>query len=232
MVFVSHMQTLLLWDIDGTLIASGGAGMRALRVAMLRVFGIDGSLDDIDFAGRTDRWIIRQVLAKFALPATEENFARYFESYVAALPVELAHPGTRVLPGVRPLLDAAVSRGGIAQGLLTGNMRRGAEVKLGYHGLWSYFPFGAFADDSEQRNDLGPHALRRARERHGVEFLPERVWVIGDTPHDIACGKIIGARTLALATGGHSLAALRAHAPTAAFANLGDTEAILHLFES
>lgn len=225
------MKILLLWDIDGTLIASGGAGMRALTVALRNGFGVDGSLDDIAFAGRTDRWIMREVFRKFSIPVTEENFARFFEGYVAALPAELANPNARVLPGVREVLRAAAGHGAIAQGLLTGNMRRGAQVKLAHHGLWEHFPFGAFADDSELRNELGPHALRRAREHHGVEFAAANVWIIGDTPHDIACGKVIGARTLALATGGYSLDELRTHAPTVVLPDLADTAAVMKLFE-
>lgn len=224
------VKILLLWDIDGTLIASGGAGMRALTIALRNVFGIDGSLADIDFAGRTDRWIIGEVFRKFSIPVTEESFARYFEGYVAALPAELANPHARVLPGVREVLRAAAEHGHIAQGLLTGNMRRGAHVKLAHHGLWEHFPFGAFADDSEHRNDLGPHALERARAHHGIEFAAANVWIIGDTPHDIACGKVIGARTLALATGGYSLDALRAHAPTVVLQDLTDTQKVLELF--
>lgn len=226
------VKILLLWDIDGTLIASGGAGMRALTVALRKVFGIDGSLADIDFAGRTDRWIMREVFRKFALPVTEANFARYFDGYVAALPAELANPHARVLPGVREVLRVAAAHGHIAQGLLTGNMRRGAQVKLAHHGLWEHFPFGAFADDSEHRNDLGPNALRRAREHHRVEFAAANVWVVGDTPHDIACGKVIGARTLAIATGGYSLEQLRAHAPTLALEDLSDTKAVMRRFET
>jgi phosphoglycolate phosphatase len=225
------VKILLLWDIDGTLIASGGAGMRALEVALRHTFGIDGSLADIDFAGRTDRWIIREVFRKFGLPATEENFARYFDGYVKVLPAELATPHARVLPGVRDVLKAAAAHGDFAQGLLTGNMRRGAEVKLAHHGLWEHFPFGAFADDSELRNDLGPHALRRAHEHHRVPFTPANVWIIGDTPHDIACGKIIGARTLAVATGGYKLDALRAHSPTVVLEDLSDAGEVLKVLE-
>lgn len=225
------MKLLLLWDIDGTLIASGGAGMRALQTALQTVFGIEGSLADIDFAGRTDRWIMREVFRKFELAPTEDNFSRYFDGYVAELPAALANPNARVLPGVREILRAAASHGAIAQGLLTGNMRRGAQAKLAYHGLWEHFDFGAFADDSEHRNDLGPHAVRRALERHGVNFAADAVWVIGDTPHDIACGKIIGARTLAVGTGGSTTAHLRTHQPTAALDNLSDTAAVLALFE-
>jgi phosphoglycolate phosphatase-like HAD superfamily hydrolase len=226
------VKILLLWDIDGTLIASGGAGMRALAVALKKVFGIDGSLEDIDFAGRTDRWIIREVFRKFSIPATEDNFVRYFEGYVAALPTQLTNPHARVLPGVRDILRAAATHGHIAQGLLTGNMRRGAQVKLAHHGLWEHFPFGAFADDSELRNELGPHALRRAREHHGIEFAAANVWIIGDTPHDIACGKVIGARTLAIATGGYSLDQLHSHEPTVVLEDLSDTNAVMKLFEA
>ncbi len=219
------MRTLLLWDIDGTLINSGGAGMRALRTALQTSFAIDGSLEDIDFAGRTDRWIMRRIFGKFGLPTTEQNFARYLDGYLAALPAELANPGARVLPGVGALLATASVHADLVQGLLTGNIRRGAEIKLGFHGLWTHFPFGAFADDGELRNDLGPHALRRAREHAGVEFAPQRVWVIGDTPHDIACGRAIGARTLALATGSHSAEVLAGHRPDAVLADLSDAGA-------
>src|SRR5258708_7517962 len=123
LIFVSLATTLLLWDIDGTLIASGGAGIRAMRVALERVFGIAGSLDDVEFAGRTDRWIARQIFQKFSLPVTEENLARYFDGYIAALPTELNNPRARVLAGVRPLLAAIATRAGVAHGLLTGNLR-------------------------------------------------------------------------------------------------------------
>ena len=225
------MKHLLLWDIDGTLILSGGAGMRALQRGLRDGFGIDGSLEDIDFGGRTDTWIMREVFRKFSLPVTPDNFARFFDGYIAALPAELSNPNARVLPGVREILRAAATHGGFAQGLLTGNMRRGAQIKLEHHGLWDHFAFGAFADDSEHRNELGPHAVRRALEKHGVNFAADDVWIIGDTPHDIDCGKAIGARTLAVATGGSSVDQLRAHRPTAVVKNLEDTPRILALLE-
>ncbi len=219
------MNLLLLWDIDGTLIASGGAGMHALRHGLRANFGIDDSLDDIDFAGRTDRWIVRRIFEKFSVPYTEENFARCIDGYLAALPAALDNPRARVLPGVRELLATAAANGSLVQGLLTGNLRRGAQAKLSHHGLWEFFPFGAFADDGELRNNLSPHALRRAREHTGVHFAPERVWVIGDTPHDIECGRVIGARTLAVATGSHTLAQLAAHTPDALLPDLADHHA-------
>lgn len=217
------LKTLLLWDIDGTLLTAGGAGMRALQVALQRVFLIDGSINDIDFAGRTDRWIMRQIFAKFGVPAADENFARLADGYVAALPEQLAGRGVRLLPGIPTLLAAAQARGDTALGLLTGNLRRGAEAKLNSRDLWRYFPFGAFADDSEDRDQLGPHALRRAHAHHGVEFAPANTWVIGDTPHDVVCARAFGARALAVATGRHPAAQLQSLQPDAVFENLADT---------
>ncbi len=219
------MKTLLLWDIDGTLIASGGAGMQAMQIGLRHALGIEGKLDDIDFAGRTDRWIVRRVFEKYSVPHTEENFAAYIDGYIAALPATLANPRARVLPGVREILTAAEARDDVAQGLLTGNLRRGAQTKLGHHGLWEFFPFGGFADDGELRNDISPHALRRAHEHAKVIFAPECVWVIGDTPHDIECARVIGARALAVATGGHSIAQLTAHRPDAVLPDLADAAA-------
>jgi phosphoglycolate phosphatase-like HAD superfamily hydrolase len=223
------MKTLLLWDIDGTLILSGGAGERALAAALNQEFGIAGTLEDIEVAGRTDPWIARRVLAKFALPDTAENIARYLDGYLRALPNELANPEARILPGVRELLQVLADRGDVAQGLLTGNLRRGAEIKLVHHDLWAHFSFGAFADDSETRNELGPHAVRRASSHHSIQFAADQVIVIGDTPYDIACGQIIGARTIGVATGRFSVEELRACAPTAVFPNLSDTAAVLRL---
>jgi len=221
------MKTLLLWDIDGTLTLSGGAGMRALGVALREEFGIDRSLNGIDYAGRTDTWIMRQIFAQIGLPDSEANLARLLARYLAELPGALQNPGCRILPGVSAALAALAGRGDCVQALLTGNVERGARLKLGHHGLSHFFAFGAFADDSEQRNDLGPVALRRAREHHGAEFALERVFVIGDTPHDIACGKIVGAQTIAVATGQYSAAQLHAETPTAVFDDLSDTAAVL-----
>jgi phosphoglycolate phosphatase len=225
------MKTLVLWDIDGTLIRSGGAGERALVVSLQQEFGISGTLEDIEVAGRTDPWIARRVLAKFALPDTQENIDRYLGGYLRALPSELANPDAATLPGVRQLLTHLALRGDIAQGLLTGNLRRGAEIKLSHHNLWGHFAFGAFADDSERRDELGPHAVRRAASHHSVEFSADRVFVIGDTPHDIQCGKIIGARTIAVATGSFGLKELQSHTPTATFADLSDTDAVLAVID-
>jgi len=225
----THVKTLVLWDIDGTLISSGGAGERALVAALRDEFGIVGNLEDIELAGRTDHWIARKVLAKFALPDTTENVSRYLDGYLRWLPGELDNPEARTLPGVRALLGALEERRNVAQGLLTGNLRHGAEIKLSHHRLWAHFQFGAFADDSETRNELGPHAVRRACAHHSVEFAADRVFVIGDTPHDVACGKIIGAHTIAVATGRSTVEELQACGPSATFADLSDTSAVLRV---
>ena len=111
--------------------------------------------------------------------------------------------------------------------LLTGNLERGAEIKLTHYGLWNYFEFGAYADDHSDRNRLGPFAQARAKEHHGVEFPPERIFVLGDTPHDITCGKVIGAKTVAIATGGYSREQLAAHAPDFLFDDLADVPGVL-----
>jgi phosphoglycolate phosphatase len=219
-----HKQ-LILWDIDGTILHSTGAGMKALGVALHSVFGVSGSFAGIDFAGRTDPWIIRQILERFGIEDTLENRARYVDGYISALPGILETSEARILPGVSDILVRAASHPGVVQGLLTGNLRRGAETKLGFHGLWDYFPIGAFADDSEVRNELGPHALRRARGHWGVDFPSERVWIVGDTPHDIACARAFGARVLAVATGNYRIAELAAHNPDAVLEHLGDTAA-------
>jgi len=225
-------RKLILWDIDGTLIVSHGAGLRAMERAFHRRFGHSSDLSKIEWAGRTDTWITGEVLRFHGLPDTAENRHAYLEAYLELLPAELATgPQGQVLPGILELLDTLHARDDLAQGLLTGNLRRGAEFKLTHYKVWHYFEFGAFADDSPRRNDLGPHALRRARERHGADFVPERTIIIGDTPHDIECGKVIGARTIAVATGTHSLAALAAHAPDALFADFSQPAAFLRFID-
>lgn len=218
-------KLLILWDIDGTILHSGGAGAKALSTALRAVFGVSGSLAGIEFAGRTDPWIIRQIFSRFGIEETQGNLASYVDGYIAALPGTLASSGASVLPGVLEILVRAAGHPAIAQGLLTGNLRRGAQAKLRFHGLWGHFPIGAFGDDSGVRNELGPHALRRARGHWGVDFPSERVWVVGDTPHDISCARAFGARVLAVATGGSNLSDLVAHKPDAVLEHLGDPAA-------
>ncbi|HEX4668049.1 MAG TPA: HAD family hydrolase [Chthoniobacterales bacterium] len=209
-----NSKRLLLFDIDGTLINSGGAGLQALRDVLRDQFGITDNLDGIEVAGRTDSGIVHQILRRQQIEPNEENTIRFLDRYVELLADELPRCPGRVLPGIRELLDRLQARPQIVLALLTGNVERGAKLKLEYYGLWHFFEFGAFADDHHERNELGAFARRRAREKHGMEFESAAIDVIGDTPHDIACGKAIGARTIAVATGSFSSAQLAAHGPT------------------
>jgi phosphoglycolate phosphatase-like HAD superfamily hydrolase len=224
------VKKLILWDIDGTLIVSQGAGVRAMERAFAQQFGRQGDLSRIEWAGRTDTWITGEVLRSHGIPPTPENCRDYLATYLSLLPGELRDgPQGQVLPGVLDVLHTLHQRADFAQGLLTGNVRRGAELKLSHYKIWHFFAFGAFADDSPRRNDLGPHALRRARELHQQEFDPRHTYIIGDTPHDIECGQVIGARTIAVATGRYSAAELAAHRPDAVFSDFADHAALLRL---
>ncbi len=224
------MPKLILWDIDGTIIVSHGAGFRAMVRALTERFGATVDMGKIDWAGRTDSWIAGEVLRLVGLPDTLQNTHDFLEAYLEILPQELrvGRPG-QVLPGILELLETLRVRPDVVQGLLTGNLERGARLKLTHHKVWHYFAFGAYADDSPRRNDLGPHALRRAKEKYAVEFAPDRTFIIGDTPHDIECGKVIGAQTIAVATGKYSVTELAAHNPSAVFPDFADTAAFLRV---
>jgi phosphoglycolate phosphatase-like HAD superfamily hydrolase len=225
------VKKLILWDIDGTLIRTGRAGLHALERAFAQLHGRTPDFSQMDVSGRTDKWIAEGVLRHHGIAPSAENIHAYLEAYLGVLHEEVRTRPGRVLPGVLELLDLLHARPDVVQGLLTGNLQRGARIKLEHYRVWHYFAFGAFGDDSPIRNELGPHALRRARERHTMEFDPERTFVIGDTPHDIECGKAIGARTIGVATGRFSVAELRAHQPTAAFQDFSDLPAFLRVID-
>ena len=220
-------KKLLLFDIDGTLIASGGAGEHALRLGIKDRFGLDEDFRGIEIAGRTDSGIARQFFAKHSLPDTPGNTAAFFESYLDHLVRLLPQKEGRLLPGILPLLDTLKARPDMVLALLTGNLARGAKLKLTHYGVWDYFEFGAYADDHHDRNQLGHFARTRAQQRHGTEFPPERIYVLGDTPHDITCARAIGAVAVAIATGQYSHAQLAEHAPDFLFDDLSDVTAVL-----
>ncbi len=203
------MRKLLLFDIDGTLLTSGGAGEKALSLAVKDCFGVDDDLADVEIAGRTDSGIARQIFAKYGQEASVDNLAAFYDVYLRHLEQQLPRTRGLVLPGIVEVLESLERRDDVAVGLLTGNLSRGAELKLAHYGVWDFFEFGAFADDHHDRNELGPFARKRAGDRYG-EFAPENIFVIGDTPHDVACGRAIGAQTIALATGRYSAGDLRA----------------------
>jgi phosphoglycolate phosphatase len=224
-------RRLLLFDIDGTLITSGGAGEAALKDAMRSRFGVEEDLAGIILAGATDARIARELLEKHGIAVSPENVAALLDAYLGHLSDRIGRHDGKLLPGIVPLLNVLSKREDAVLALLTGNVSRGAEIKLTHYGVWDFFEFGAFADDHHDRNELGKFARARALERHGEEFPPARIYVIGDTPKDIECGRAIGACTVAIATGHYSAAQLKDHAPDFLFEDLSDTDRVVsHLF--
>lgn len=220
-------RRLILFDIDSTLINTGGAGVHALRLASKKRFGIDDDLNGIEIAGRTDSGIVRQILAKHEIQPTDEELRRFFDTYLELLSRQLPICEGHVLPGIAELLERLESRPHITLGLLTGNLAHGAQLKLEHYGLWRYFRFGAFADDHHDRNELGTVACARALEHTGWQFAPSSVDVIGDTEHDVACGKAIGARTIAVATGSRARDRLATAEPDFLFDDFRQTNDVL-----
>jgi len=202
---------LYLFDIDGTLIDTGGAGMAALVEATREVFDEEGPA--LDLAGATDLGIVIGIHRHFRVEPTRERIDRYLAIYQKRLDWNLAQGGFngRVFDGAVDLLDDLTSRPGTAIGLLTGNIAGGAASKVRHFGLASYFAFGAYGCDHHDRNELGPIALKRANAQVGRVFLPQETWIIGDTPKDIACARAIGARCLAVATGSFNAEQLTAY---------------------
>jgi phosphoglycolate phosphatase len=224
---IATQKRLLLFDIDGTLIHSGGAGVHALKSAFTERFDIIDDLHDIEIAGMTDSGIVASILNKHKIPATNENVSAFLDSYVHFLSLELPRRVGNLLPGVLELLEKLKSRPHLVLALLTGNVSRGAQLKLEHYGVWHFFEFGAFADDHHDRNRLGTVARARAKEKHGRRFSASEIDVIGDTPRDIACGKAFGARTIAVATGTWSRDQLAKYRPDFLIDDLSDVEGII-----
>jgi phosphoglycolate phosphatase-like HAD superfamily hydrolase len=216
-----------LFDIDGTLLSSGGAGKHAMYAAIASEFGVSDLDDGIPFAGRTDRAIAHDLLLRHGLEDTEANWRRFVRAYLGHLPRSLVSRPGRVLPGVASLLEQLRSRGDIAIGLLTGNLRDGATSKLRHYQIDRYFAFGGFGDLHLDRNDVAREALAAA-----IQHLPDsvelqRIWVIGDTPLDVRCARSIGVKILAVCTGFHSRTDLIAEQPDILLDDLSDASALL-----
>ena len=205
---------LVLFDIDGTLVQSGRAGVRGMNLAFEQLYGREGALDALPIAGRTDRAIVIDAMRGLGMDPTDAAIAALRDAYIERLRVEITrqvpdHP-SRVLPGVGPLLDRLDAEPGVLTALLTGNFHLGAAVKLGHFGLWDRFRFGAFGDDHTDRRALVPVAVQRARDAGYPEPPPDRIVIIGDTPSDVDCAKAYGARAIGVVTGPFDRAALEA----------------------
>jgi phosphoglycolate phosphatase len=228
------MQKLVLFDIDGTLVLTGGAGLRAMNRACATLTDRPDALAGIPVAGRTDRSILADVLARLGHELDDAHLAQLRERYVASLVEEIHQPGRgvkAVMPGIRDLLDALHGRDDVFLGLLTGNFEAGARIKLEHFDLWKYFRCGAYGDDAADRNALVPFALERARQCGLPELLPEHILVVGDTPHDVACARAVGAVPVGVATGSFTVDDLRSAGADHVFQDLSDTQAFLRIVE-
>jgi phosphoglycolate phosphatase-like HAD superfamily hydrolase len=218
---------ICLFDIDGTLIASGGAGKAAMEAALASEFGLPHLIEKMSLSGRTDRAILSEIFQLHGIDDTPANWERMTRGYLRHLPACLARSAGRVLPGIAALLERLSAGDGFGVGLLTGNTREGARVKLGHYGIDHHFRFGGYGDRHLDRDDVAREALAEARGLFGEVVRPERVWVIGDTPLDIRCARSIGAKVAAVATGWHSSEELAAHEPDLLFSDLSDPELLL-----
>ncbi len=226
----SPPRRLLLFDVDGTLITSNGAPGRTLTRALGEAVGRPIRDERNVYLGSTDPQIVRDLLALNGVKVddVEALTASVLARYAAELPGALQAPGAvRALPGVAALLDALSRDARFALGLVTGNVRAGADAKLAATGLARHFPVGAYGDDHALRAQLPPLALRRAEAHFGARFAPEHVWVIGDTPKDVGCARANGLRCLAVASGWIDAEALRAHAPDAVLDDFSDADAVV-----
>lgn len=209
------MIRLVLFDIDGTLILSGGAGEKAFGRVCATEFNVPDSTRQLHFAGRTDPSIVRDFFTQNRIEPSRENFQRFFDSYVFWLDHLLGQLDGRVLPGVGAWIRELQK---MPQppliGLLTGNIRLGAQIKLSHYQLWEAFQMGGFGDDHEDRNEIAAIARDRGSRMLNRKLRGEEILIIGDTPRDIACAQAIGAKVIAVATGSYSPEQLTPHQPT------------------
>ncbi len=222
---------VILFDIDGTLVRTGGAGKAAIEAGLRSRFGVAEIRDVVSYSGRTDLAITLDLLTVHDIDPTPANQHALREAYLDHLPVSLSSHGGGPCPGVRELLAALQPRPGTVLGLLTGNVRVGAKKKLGHFGLWDYFVCGGFGDEHSDRDDVARSALAEVRAHLGRDVDTSDVWVIGDTPLDVKCARAIGARAIAVATGWHAVEELAACQPDHLFEDLSDHQRVLGVWE-
>lgn len=218
---------LLLFDVDGTLLSPGPGARRVFAEALTEVFGTAGDLDGYRFEGKLDPVIVAELMREAGIPEpiVARDRDRAIDLYTERLEQVLSGERPTLKPGVVPLLDAIAARGDSVCGLLTGNVERGARAKLSAAGIWHRFRFGAWGNERPLRTELGPVALARARAVTGIDFTPGRTVVIGDAPQDVACGRALGARVVAVATGRTSAERLAAEGADVVLPSFADLEA-------
>jgi phosphoglycolate phosphatase len=200
-----------------------------MTLAFDELFSVRDAFRGVPMAGRTDAGILADAASAHGIRADAPEFALFPDRYVHYLTRELDKPGPRkgIMPGIRPLLDALAARDDFHLALLTGNLEAGAQIKLQYFDLWHYFRGGAFGDDAPERNRLLPKAVAHVAQSGGPCVAASDAIVIGDTPLDVACAQASGARSIAVATGSHSVAELRAAGADVVFEDFSDTDAVL-----
>lgn len=226
------LMFVFLFDIDGTLLDSRGAGKAAFEAVLEDEFGIQNVVVNVPYAGRTDRAIVGDLFRLHGINDTAACWRRFLASYPSRLRETLPRYPGRVLPGVESLVGRLCQHGNVAVGLLTGNVRRGAYLKLAHYRLDSFFSFGGFGDRHVDRESVARDALSAAGRHLGAPPAGNQVVVVGDTPHDIRCGRAIGARTVAVATGGPVAATLAAESPDLLLDNLADAKPLLQWITS
>jgi phosphoglycolate phosphatase-like HAD superfamily hydrolase len=220
------MVRMAFFDIDGTLVHTGRAGVKAFRKVFSTEFGAHNGTEQMNFGGRTDVSLVREFFKLNHIEDSSLNFKRFFDRYVFWLDYIIKDAAGAPCRGVLDFLDG-LNRlpEPPALGLLTGNIRLGAEIKLRHFDMWDLFLVGGFADDSEDRNQIAAAAYERANRVLGGSLAPEEVLVIGDTPRDVECGRAIGAKVLAVATGGASLEQLEEAQPDWVVSDLSEIDA-------
>jgi phosphoglycolate phosphatase-like HAD superfamily hydrolase len=219
-------MNVCLFDIDGTLLASGGAGKAAIETALAEEFRVEVKVR-VPYSGRTDRAIVRDLFQFHGVEDTPENLRILLDAYLRRLPGCLSIHQGKVMPGIAALLEHLAKDEQVSVGLLTGNIRAGAKAKLGHFGIDHYFAFGGYGDLHYDRDDVAREAFQEVHRHLNGSVVAERIWVIGDTPLDIRCARTIGARVAAVATGWHSLEELEAEKPDLLFRDLADPEPFL-----
>lgn len=225
-----ELKRLILFDVDGTLLSAGGAPRRAFRRALIEHFGTEGGSAAGEFAGKTDPQILYELMgaAGFAEDHIDERIDAVFDHYLTGLEGELTvETRHRLYPGVSELVPTLAADPRVVLGLVTGNVRRGARLKLRHFDLWRHFAVGAFGSDDRVRDRLPPIAIARAERATGRRFEGEEVVIVGDTPADIACARAVGALAVAVATGVPSRPVLVAAGPDLLLDSLADWPGLL-----
>ena len=222
-------MTLILFDIDGTLVSTGFAGGDAMGRAFEEIHGVADAFAGIEMSGKTDPAILREAWESAGIDPAERDLQAFHDGYVRHLQDTLKESDRprHLKPGLPGLLDAIATSEDVVLGLLTGNFVTGAHLKLESFGILHYFRIGAYGSDNEDRKALVQVAQLRARQYCVTYIAPERTFVIGDTPRDVDCARAHGVRAVAVATGNYSLQALQAHQPDHCFADLSDQQAVL-----